>query len=952
MKKSLLSLILSVACLVPSVQAAISVDADGVGPFDFPARPTVAEGWSTLGVGTAANAYNNAAALDEAVIANTDATAVTTELGSSATAPVPSANAIARWNSTLLLVQSRPTENAYNILMATLQNDTGIDVTTLNITYDWGQKNTSTPTEQIPGHRVFYSTTGTPGSWVLIPELSSFDNSATDQNVVANVALASPWSLGTALYIIWVDDNADGGTEGAYTIDNISFTPVTGPLPFVCTLTAPADGLQVVIPTDITATANVSGGSSPVQSVVFFVNDIPVGSDTEAPYSFTFTADIAGTYTVYARALNSFDPDATSATHTVIARNEFVDYSGGTYVQDFDGMGATGTTTPTPIGWYVGWAPPATAMTATVGDGSAGAAANAAWNYGTVDAPDRALGLAPTGTGAPAGERNIIARIRNTSTETLASFTLLYDGEVWRNYTNLFGALTNYVSYDLGTTWIPTTFDFAQPFEPLVPQGAVDGNAEGNRTPGIGGLITCPVPVGPGGVIYIRWYDFNDGGTDGGLAIDNVSFTANFVQFQPFAILSTPTNGATFAAASSITIGAVATMNNPVASMEFFVDNVSIGVDTTAPFTAVYNNAVVGTHTLTATATDTASATVTTTNVVQIQVNPNVPPSITITNPVSGAEFLVGTMATNVSAQATDTDGTIVHVEFYIDGRLINFDTTVTYGRDLCDLTAGNHVITAVALDNAGDRATNSISISVTNPPDIQVILPNGSDWKYLVDGTNPGDDPFTTWATLGFDDSGWSNGIAELGYGDATGRPETTIVSTNLHPAAYFRKVFTVSNPSSYTNLILNVLKDDHCIVYLNGTVIFSDITNEVVNYQTITGAAIGHDGVDYETTNAPVSLLVNGQNILAVEVHQNSATSSDLSFDAMLWGQGAAGSKLNVAFDPGTRNLTVSWEGPGTLQSATSVTGPWTDVESATNPYTTTVPTTGGQLFYSLRP
>ena len=55
-------------------------------------------------------------------------------------------------------------------------------------------------------------------------------------------------------------------------------------------------------------------------------------------------------------------------------------------------------------------------------------------------------------------ERDIVLRLRNNTAANMLSFTLLYDGEVWRNYTNppVMGTLTNYVSYNLGATWTNT----------------------------------------------------------------------------------------------------------------------------------------------------------------------------------------------------------------------------------------------------------------------------------------------------------------------------------------------------------------------------------------------------------------------------------------------------------------------------------------------------------------
>ena len=49
---------------------------------------------------------------------------------------------------------------------------------------------------------------------------------------------------------------------------------------------------------------------------------------------------------------------------------------------------------------------------------------------------------------------------------------------------------------------------------------------------------------------------------------------------------------------------------------------------------------------------------------------------------------------------------------------------------------------------------------------------------------------------------------------------------------------------------------------------------------------------------------------------------------------------------------NIVISWTGPGTLQSAASVRGPWSDVPGASNPLVLTTATTPQQQFYRLRP
>jgi hypothetical protein len=103
-----------------------------------------------------------------------------------------------------------------------------------------------------------------------------------------------------------------------------------------------------------------------------------------------------------------------------------------------------------------------------------------------------------------------------------------------------------------------------------------------------------------------------------------------------------------------------------------------------------------------------------------------------------------------------------------------------------------------------------------------------------------------------------------------------------------YFRRSFAVSDPASFTALSLRVMRDDGVIVYLNGSEIFrNNMPAGAAGYLTPASAALG--GVD-EYTFVPATLdpgyLVFGNNVVAVEIHQNSGASSDISFDLELTG------------------------------------------------------------------
>src|SRR5947208_2866875 len=104
-KRLLIALTASLACLAATGHAQISFTAAGTGVKTFDTAPTIADGWSTLTVGTAATTYTTSNGLYTAV-QNVAASTVNTVLGTSTTVP-PSANAIARHNGTLFRLQTR-----------------------------------------------------------------------------------------------------------------------------------------------------------------------------------------------------------------------------------------------------------------------------------------------------------------------------------------------------------------------------------------------------------------------------------------------------------------------------------------------------------------------------------------------------------------------------------------------------------------------------------------------------------------------------------------------------------------------------------------------------------------------------------------------------------------------------------------------------------------------------
>ncbi len=160
-------------------------------------------------------------------------------------------------------------------------------------------------------------------------------------------------------------------------------------------------------------------------------------------------------------------------------------------------------------------------------------------------------------------------------------------------------------------------------------------------------------------------------------------------------------------------------------------------------------------------------------------------------------------------------------------------------------------------------------------------LVASGAEWKFLDDGSAPD----TTWRRAQFNDDSWLTGAAELGFGDGD---EMTPIGNGPLVTAYFRRTFTVANASLYTNVLVRLLRDDGAVVYLNSTeVLRSNLPEGSVSHGTLALADVAGDAEFsfIEGSIAP-SLLVEGTNVIAVEVHQSSPSSDDLSFDLDLLG------------------------------------------------------------------
>jgi len=159
------------------------------------------------------------------------------------------------------------------------------------------------------------------------------------------------------------------------------------------------------------------------------------------------------------------------------------------------------------------------------------------------------------------------------------------------------------------------------------------------------------------------------------------------------------------------------------------------------------------------------------------------------------------------------------------------------------------------------------------------VVIGVGENWKYFK-GTEHPSDPVNAWIEPEFDDSAWLSGPTGIGYGDDD---DATILADmqNGYLSVFCRKSFDVTNLSSIDALTLKVAYDDGFIAYLNGN--YVDRRNmgnpdEVFTFEMPAAGSVG-ELPEWAEISVPKSFLRQGKNVLAIQIHNASAGSTDLS-------------------------------------------------------------------------
>jgi hypothetical protein len=213
------------------------------------------------------------------------------------------------------------------------------------------------------------------------------------------------------------------------------------------------------------------------------------------------------------------------------------DFTNGTltYTQNFNTLPTTGSATwsddSTIPGWYAQRTGTGTSIVASSGPSTQGNL----YSYGTGTQTDRALGSIGSTPEPTAGHFAWGVQFENQSSRDITLTTLVYTGEQWWNNTNTPHTITLW--YQVRSTLMPSlnpgtdntgwtslsSGNFTSIHTGSIFGTSYDGNAAPNRT--LINLSSANLVVPDGHFLMVRWSDLDQGGSDHGLAIDDVALT-------------------------------------------------------------------------------------------------------------------------------------------------------------------------------------------------------------------------------------------------------------------------------------------------------------------------------------------------------------------------------------------------------------------------------------------
>ncbi|GAA1529174.1 fibrinogen-like YCDxxxxGGGW domain-containing protein [Nocardioides humi] len=186
------------------------------------------------------------------------------------------------------------------------------------------------------------------------------------------------------------------------------------------------------------------------------------------------------------------------------------------------------------------------------------------------------------------------------------------------------------------------------------------------------------------------------------------------------------------------------------------------------------------------------------------------------------------------------------------------------------------------AADGAGNVSASTGVLAVGGAAPQQVV-PNDASWRWRYEAQAPP----ATWAQPEYDDTGWQQGTAVLGWGSTSVQTSLDLFDpTSSRPlTAYFRHAFTIDDPDAVRSLVLTGVANDGAVFYVNGVeVARRGLPDGPVTHQTYAVVAPREAAAKSSpvVVEVPLGLLRQGRNVIAAETHLNYRGTPDLTFEA----------------------------------------------------------------------
>ena len=230
-------------------------------------------------------------------------------------------------------------------------------------------------------------------------------------------------------------------------------------------------------------------------------------------------------------------------------------------------------------------------------------------------------------------------------------------------------------------------------------------------------------------------------------------------------------------------------------------------------------------------------------------------------DPLTG-EAPLGVTMTNLSVGATS------YRWDFGDGGASLLDSPVhTYTQN------GVYTVSLLAGDGIATDTLTRTAYLIVGVATTTNLIEVGDLWSYFKGQSAPP----STWADVTFDDSSWLTGTTGIGYGDGD---DSTVLSDmqGSYVSVFARRVFTLTNPALVTSMTLEIDYDDGFVAYLNGTEVARGNMTDIEYDDTANG---NHEAgtPEYFSLNDYLDLLQSGDNVLAVQGHNQALSSSDFS-------------------------------------------------------------------------